>query len=460
MSEINWKPLVKQYKVMEYLMDNTTKEVLYGGSAGSGKSYLGCAWIIMNCVTKPGTRWLIGRSKLSQLKGTTMKSFVDVAKEWGLERDVHYFWPNNSNEVKFSNGSEVILKDLFLYPSDPDFDSLGSLEISGAFLDEASQIVAKARDVVASRIRYKLNEYNMIGKILMTCNPSKNFLYSDFYQPHKDNTLPNFRKFIPALPTDNPFLPTSYLETLSNLDNISKQRLLLGNWEYDDDPASLITYDNIIQSFNNQHIELIDPSNKLIATILSNGKESKGNYITVDVARLGSDSTVIIVWTGLKVIHIEKHDKITTNITVDKVKALQKEYNVPTSHIAIDVDGVGGGVADYFTGSYNFNNNGKPLNNENYNNIKSQCYFRLAKAINDGEIWIDVKDKTMKELIIEELEQIKRDDIDSDGKLKVISKQLVKYNIGRSPDFSDALMMRMVFLLKNTGTFTFKMIKI
>jgi hypothetical protein len=45
------------------------------------------------------------------------------------------------------------------------------------------------------------------------------------------------------------------------------------------------------------------------------------------------------------------------------------------------------------------------------------------------------------------LEQVKRKDIDKDGKLSVLPKEKIKELIGRSPDYSDALMMRMWFVL-------------
>jgi len=39
-------------------------------------------------------------------------------------------------------------------------------------------------------------------------------------------------------------------------------------------------------------------------------------------------------------------------------------------------------------------------------------------------------------------------DVDSDNKTSIISKDKIKRNIGRSPDYSDMLMMRMYFTLK------------
>ena len=169
--EINFTPTKKQYDTWEYLNDRTTTEVLFGGAAGGAKSYMGCAWMIINCLAYPGTRWLMGRSKLNTLKNTTLKTFKDIVSAWKLNDIVNINY--QSNTIYFSNGSEIVMKDLFSYPSDPDFDSLGSLEITGAFIDEVSQVSYKAFEVVNTRIRYKLTEYNLIPKLLMSCNPSK-----------------------------------------------------------------------------------------------------------------------------------------------------------------------------------------------------------------------------------------------------------------------------------------------
>ena len=51
--------LPKQKETFRYLLDNNTTEILYGGSVGSGKSYVGCMWIIVMCLKYEGTRYLI-----------------------------------------------------------------------------------------------------------------------------------------------------------------------------------------------------------------------------------------------------------------------------------------------------------------------------------------------------------------------------------------------------------------
>jgi phage terminase large subunit len=165
----------KQTIALDLLEDDKTTEVLYGGSAGGGKSALGCYWLLKSCLKYPGTRWMMGRSELKNLKKTTLNTFFEIAKMQGLKSDIHYRFNQQDSTIKLFNGSEVLMADLFAYPSDPNFDSLGSLEITGAFIDECSQVTEKAKNIVKSRIRYKIAEYNILPKMLMTCNPCKDW---------------------------------------------------------------------------------------------------------------------------------------------------------------------------------------------------------------------------------------------------------------------------------------------
>jgi len=114
-----------------------------------------------------------------------------------------------------------------------------------------------------------------------------------------------------------------------------------------------------------------------------------------------------------------------------------------------------------------FVNNARPItkkkeNDEdkvlhNYKNLKAQCWFLLANMVNAGQIGIyrDIPVET-KELLIQDLEQIKQKDPDRDAPLQVISKEEIKENIGRSTDVGDSVMMRMIFELnKNDFVFGF-----
>lgn len=204
-------------------------EILYGGAAGGGKSYLGCLWIITSALLYPKTRWLIGRAVYRTLRETTLNSFFDVVNKMNIA--VKFI---ENKGIFFDNGSEVLLKDLAYKPSDPNYDELGSLEITGAFIDECPQIKLKAWQLVKSRIRYRLDEYKLTPKILGTCNPSKEWPYELFYLPDKEKCLDNHKAFIPALVTDNEYISEHYIDNLKTLDEISRSRLLYGDWDYSD----------------------------------------------------------------------------------------------------------------------------------------------------------------------------------------------------------------------------------
>ena len=62
-----------------------------------------------------------------------------------------------------------------------------------------------------------------------------------------------------------------------------------------------------------------------------------------------------------------------------------------------------------------------------------------------GKVALRMNNENYKQQLIEELEQIKQVQGDKDGKFKIVSKEDIKNSIGRSPDFADALMMRMLF---------------
>lgn len=450
MKEIKWEPTEKQYKAFETLQDKETTELLYGGGAGGGKTYLGCVWVAYGCMAYPGSRWLIGRAVLKHLKASTLLTLFDVLRSWGLKPDLDYVYKEMEGVIRFFNGSEIYLRELSADPSDPEFDKLGSFEITGAFVDECSQVSTKAKNITMSRIRYRLEEFGLIPKLLLCSNPTKNFLYHEFYIPYKSGTLPNYRKFLPALVTDNPYISQHYIENLKKMDRATKERLLHGNWEFDDDPSRLFEYMNLVNMFTNDFAL----------------KPEEQRYMSVDVARFGEDKTVIMIWRGFYVEMVFIHSKKSTDWVEAEIERLMKEYSIPRSYVVVDEDGIGGGIVDHLSGVRGFVNNSRPFEQSkniarrpvihNYGNLKAQCYYALSDFVNSNRIGITRGvSSEIKECIIEDLEQIKKKDPDKDAKLYVTPKDIIKENIGRSPDYGDCMMMRMVFEVASSPKLVF-----
>ena len=443
---------LKQLDCVKAWLDPLVTDIVYGGSKGSGKSYLGCSLIIADALIYPGTHYFIARKKLNDLRKFTIPSIHEVFQHYGITEQ-YYSFNASDNYFKFANGSKIYLLQAKFEPSDPTYARFGSMQMTRGWIEEAGEFEKEAMtNLFASVGRWKNDEYNLTGKLLHTCNPAKNYLYKDYYKPNKQNELEPYKKFIQALPQDNKQLPEGYLENLNRiLTKEQKERLLFGNWEYDDDPTALCSYEDILETFTNDHIE-----------------QGQSKYITADIARHGSDKAVIFVWDGWTVIDQAIFDKSSMIELQDRINFFREKYQIPRKNCIADEDGIGGGIVDNCK-IKGFVNNSRPFDNRkgsekkqninlpNYSNLQSQCCYYLAKVINDFELYfsIDISEK-QKEEIIEELEQLKSYESDKMGKMKTLPKEKIKAAIGRSPDYRDALMMRAFFDLskKYSGKYT------
>jgi len=125
-----------------------TETVLYGGSAGGGKTFLGCSWQINRRLKYANTRGLIGRAELKRLRQSTMATFWTIANQMGLVHGTHYNYNGQDHVIKFYNGSQIVLMDLGYMPSDPEFTRLGSIEITDYFVDESAEVSKRAIDIL------------------------------------------------------------------------------------------------------------------------------------------------------------------------------------------------------------------------------------------------------------------------------------------------------------------------
>ena len=427
----NGKRHQKQEEALYILTDNETEEFGYGGAAGGAKSWTGCVWLVFMALAFPETRWFIGREELKRLRESTYVTFLKVCKRYGIS-----CWKYNGQDhfIQFENGSRIDLLDLAYLPRDPLYERYGSIEYTGGWIEEGGEVHFGAYDTLRTRVgRYNNEKYGILGKILVTLNPKKNWCHQVFWKPFKAGLLGQAVKFLQALVTDNPYIDAGYIEKLKAIkDKVRKQRLLFGNFDYDDDDNALMLYDAITDIFNNAFVP-----------------EGEG-FITADIARFGKDRSVIFLWRGWRVVEIHTLFHKKTTETAAYINELRIKHEIPISKIIVDEDGVGGGVVDIL-GCNGFVNNSSPLPNpqdqskENYRNLKAQCAYMLAELVGDRKIYTICEDSEMKEQIIEELEQIKKKEPDSDKKLDIVAKEVVKSLIGRSPDYGDNYIMRMWF---------------
>lgn len=427
---------IPQTKALDFLQDQQTNQVFFGGSAGPGKSTLGCYWQLKKRIKYPGTRGLIGRSTLKTLKETTLVTFHDVARMMGLTLGREYRM-YDKDQIKFKNGSEILLKQLFYKPSDPDGDEFGSLEITDAFIDESSQVNNVIRNVVKSRIRYRLDEYGLIPKILYTSNPGKNWIKTEFYDKYIAGTLDDDKQFVPAYLKDNDKISKFYEQNLKDLPKHLKERLLYANWNYSDDPSQLCKTEQINSIFTN--------------TFVSTGLK---RYITADIARFGKDRIIIRVWSGWRVLARIEERGLRITETANIIRSLADQYKIPMHQVICDEDGLGGGVVDILK-CKGFVAASSPLPKANalYGMLKDQCGFYFADKVNNNEVF-DPSIGDVQTSIKEELEWLRDKTIDKDAAKRLLPKEAIIGEIGRSPDDMDTFIMRSWFDLANIAGLT------
>lgn len=432
--ELKLKLNEKQKLALKYLMDNITSDIGYWWWAWWWKSYLLSIWLWMMCNTYPWIRCFMWRKELKRLKQSTLISYFKFCEDYKIPQAQRWEFKQQDSEIVFSNWSRILLLDLANQPSDPLYTRFWSLELTCWAIDESNEVDEQCITILKTRIWRQMNrEYWITPKLLQTFNPSKNHIYRKFYKPYKDWTLTQDTVFIPALVKDNPHIDPNYIIQLEKSDITTRERLLYWNFDYDDTPWKLFKSLEVFDLFTNQI-------------------QSEDNYyISVDVARLWKDNTVIMIWKWHEVIKIISYNWITTDETVNNIKQLEIEYRVRRSNIVIDSDWVWWWVVDQLRWCRWFVNNWTALHPRaskydnslkvNYSNLKTQCYFKLKHYAERWAMRINV-DWVIRDMIVEELENIIIKDTMEEWKVALESKERLKERIWRSPDYADALMMR------------------
>lgn len=216
---------------------NLPQLILGGGAAGGGKSYLGSVWLISSCIRFGNIRAVVARKTLKSLKESTWNTIKTILKDWGLKEDQNYKINNIEGTLTFWNDSIIIMKEMADIPSDPNFERFGSSEYTIAMVDEVSEISEKAIEVLFSRLRWRTHETFKTSRMLMTTNPTTNWVRGRFVQDENgDKVVPNEGEaYVPFSVFDNPNIAfrQTYEAALNKIrDPATRERLLFGNWDF------------------------------------------------------------------------------------------------------------------------------------------------------------------------------------------------------------------------------------
>lgn len=194
-------------------------------------------WLVSSCIRFPDVRAIVARKTLKSLKESTWNTIRMIIKNWGLVEDVNYHINNVAGTLRFWNDSVILMLDLADQPSDPNFERFGSMEATICATDEVSEISQKAIEVLFSRLRWKTHETFKVSKMLLTTNPTTNWVRSRFVQDENgDKVITREGEFyVPFSVFDNPDVAfrQTYEAALTKIsDQATKERLLYGNWDF------------------------------------------------------------------------------------------------------------------------------------------------------------------------------------------------------------------------------------
>lgn len=238
---------LRLHKKQQLAFMSEAREILYGGSAGSGKSHLMRACAIAWCLAVPGLQVYLFRREYPELRKNHFEgptSFPSLLAEWVNEGHVKYNVSDLS--IKFSNGSAI-----FGCHCQRENDVYGyqGAEIHALIIDELTHFTDFQYRYLRGRCRTgALNIPHGVHwkfpRILAGSNPGgigHNWVKAAFIDaspPMKEYQTTDdeggyIRQFIPALLQDNPTInQDEYRRSLKGLGNdLLVKAMLDGSWD-------------------------------------------------------------------------------------------------------------------------------------------------------------------------------------------------------------------------------------
>jgi hypothetical protein len=296
-------------------------------------------------------------------------------------------------------------------------NKFNSAELAFYAIDQAEETERSDISVLEGSLRLKYNGIQPPYKTLYTANPAECWLKDEFVNGKRTGSV-----YIPALPTDNPYLPDNYLAQLDKAfayDPALLQAYKEGNW-------SLMVADSVV--IPSKYLD------DLKHTIHIQGGTKK--CVSIDPG-LGGDPTAIKVFinyaeVGQKILHTDN-----PKVIVMEAIALMQQYDVNV--VAADSIGIGSSII------YGLNEIAEKMK------IKVIPICSAEKALNPekyfnrrAEMWWEVREMAIDRNLPYPEDSDTRKDLCSvkygirNGRILLELKEKTKVRLGRSPNQGDS----------------------
>jgi phage terminase large subunit len=378
------------------------RNLVYYGGRGSTKSHSIARSLIIRG-RESRLRFLCAREVQNSIEESSFQLLKDIIDHYGLV-DYRYI----SNEiVNVVTGSEFIFKGLRKGST----QSVKSLEgIDVAWVEEAQTVTEESLDILSPTIRREGSQLIFSFNRLTELDP----VYVKYVQNPPPNTYSRMVNYNDI--EQYGIFPTVLRDEMEH-DKATNPDLYAHKWL--GEPISQGEFAIISRSGTIGAMEReIEPDGAII--------------IGADIARMGSDRTVLWKRKGLKTVDTKVFMKLRTTEVCDQLELFAE--NDKTVEVKIDDTGVGGGVTDeMIKRGYNvipINFGAEAGDKNKYPNWISEAWFHMAEVMNDADLPYDAD--LLMELSTRQWAQ------DNKGKRRVESKADYKKRGFRSPDLADA----------------------
>jgi len=398
-------------------LQSEIKFLLYGGAKGGGKSWFLCIWMFLMGMKYSGNKLFFCRRRSVDFTNTTLET-------WKKSIPASYYRIyEQKKKIVLMNGSVIDYGGL----DDPLLiQGLNSAEYAHVGVDQAEEVEQDSFGMIRGTLRHRLPDGTYPPyQVRLTANPAQCWLKQAFIlNPESDFG------FIPALPTDNPYLPSDYVKNLEGAFKSRPQLLaayLHGSWD------DLAGHDVCIQQSWVEKAVTKVPFGNVTKRIIVN-----------DPARYGDDENVIYVMEEKGGLIYIAHEVIlehkSTMDTAGRLAALRKKYEAQI--IAVDSIGIGAGIVDALYDLkepvMSINSASKPTAESQqgkYFNLRAQFWMEAGSLFSEGKVSLKDDITLQGQLTIVKFEYT------GNSKIKVEGKDEIKKRIGRSPDRADAFVM-------------------
>lgn len=191
------------------------------GGKGAAKTFTLMVTCIANCLQEPNGLSLVGRLNFPALEQSTMRTFLEL-----VEPDMGE-WAESKRVWTFKNGHQVIFRHLDI--TDPKIvGHVRSLNLSAAYIDEASEVSEEVYFLVIGQLRRKGSR----RIFRMTANPAgHDWMWRHFFDPERSDKIKVSNRGIVVSMLDNPYLDSGFIDNVMNTyPDDWKQRFVYGSF--------------------------------------------------------------------------------------------------------------------------------------------------------------------------------------------------------------------------------------